>query len=96
MLAATRKICKQNHSKRSVEEAVKARAIWTLAKVVHWLQQNPCDELLTSSILDMNPQRDDWFTVLNQLTTLVKEIKSNCSCSIKLDCCKQLEEAAGK
>jgi hypothetical protein len=94
MLAATRKICKKEHTRRSAEEAVKAGAVWVLAEVVHWLQQSPCHELLTASILD--PHGCAWYTVLHQLTTLVQEVKTSCSRSIQLDCCKQLEQAAGK
>jgi hypothetical protein len=73
---------------------VQARAVWVLAKVVHWLQQNPCKELLTLSALD--PDSCVWFTVANQLTALVQEVKNNCSLSIQLDCCQQLEQAAGE
>jgi hypothetical protein len=94
VLAATRKICKKDPTSRSAEKAVKARAIWVLAKVVHWLQQNPCHELLTFG--NLNPDSCVWFTVLKQLMALVHEVKTNCSLSIQLDCCKQLEQAAGE
>jgi hypothetical protein len=94
MLAATRKIWKEKPTPHSAEEAVKARAIWVLAKVAHWLQQSPCQELLTASMLD--PHSCDWYAVLDGLTTLVQDVKTNSSLSIQLDCCKQLEEAAGE
>jgi hypothetical protein len=81
------------HTSGSADEAVKARAVWVFAKVVHWLQQSPCHELLT--LFGLDPDSCVWFTVVNQLTALVHEVKTNCSLSVQLDCCKQLEQAAG-
>ena len=94
LLVATRRFCSREHTQRSAEEAVKARAVWVLAKLVHWLQQKPCKELQSASII--YPYSCDWFNVLNTLTTLLQEIGSSNSPPIFMDCCKQLEQAAGE